>query len=87
MLPSRGPKRGLVLVACLDELPGGAAAVGVGVGHGAAQLLDERCLRCGLCGSLAVRAVQVLFGGLASGEEEPVGRPGTVTGITPGEYP
>jgi len=56
-------------VARLDELLGRAATVGVSVGHGAAQLLDGWCLRCGLSGSLAVPAVQVVFGGLAGGEE------------------
>ena len=39
-LPSRGPKRGLVLAACLDELLSRAATVRVGVGHGAAEVLD-----------------------------------------------
>ncbi|HEV3293883.1 MAG TPA: hypothetical protein VG123_33305, partial [Streptosporangiaceae bacterium] len=34
------PKRRLVPAARLDELLGRAAAVGVGVGHGAAQFLD-----------------------------------------------
>jgi hypothetical protein len=53
----------------LDELLGGAATVGVGVGHGAAKLLDGRCLRCGPFGSLTFTAVQVVFGGLAGGEE------------------
>jgi hypothetical protein len=53
----------------LDELLGRAAAVGVGVGHGAAQFLDGWCLRRGLFGSLAFPAVQVVFGGLAGGEE------------------
>ena len=70
-LPSRGPERRLVPAARLDELLGRAATVGVGVGHGAAQLPDEWCLRCGLSGSLAFPAVQVVFGGLAGGEEEP----------------
>jgi hypothetical protein len=68
-LPSRGPKRRLVPAARLDELLGGAATVGVSGGHGAAQLPDEWCLRCGLSGSLAFPAVQVVFGGLAGGEE------------------
>ena len=68
-LPSRGPKRHLVPAARSDELLGRAAAVGVGVGHGAAQLLDEWCFRYGLSGSFAFAAVQVVFGGLASGEE------------------
>jgi hypothetical protein len=50
-------------------LLGGAATVGVDLGHGAAQLLDEWCWRCGLFGSLAFPPVQVVFGGLAGGEE------------------
>ena len=77
-LPSRGPERCLVPAARLDELLGGAATVGVGVGHGAAQFLDGRCLRCGLSGSLAFPAVQVVFGGLAGGEEKPAGRSGAM---------
>ena len=83
-LRSREPECGLVPAPGLDELLGGAAAVGVGVGHSAAQLCDGRCVRRGLSGSLAVRAVQVVFGGLAGGEEEPA-RPGRWpgTGITP----
>jgi len=68
-LPSRGPKRRLVPVVRLDELLSRAATVGVSVGHGAAQLLDGWCLRCGLSGSLAFPSVQVVFGGLAGGEE------------------
>jgi hypothetical protein len=53
----------------LGELLGRAAMVGVSVGHRAAQLLDGCCLRCGLFGSLAFPAVQVVFGGLAGSEE------------------
>jgi hypothetical protein len=64
-----GPKRRLVPAARFDELLGRAAPVGVSVGHGAAQLLDRWCFRCGLFGSLAYPAVQVVFGGLAGGEE------------------
>jgi hypothetical protein len=70
-LPSRGPKRRLIPAARLYELLGRAAAVGVSVGHGAAQLLYEWCLRCGLSASPAVAAVKGVFGGFASGEEEP----------------
>ena len=69
MLPSRGPKSRLVPAARLDELFNRAATVGVSIGHGAAQLLDGWCLRSGLFGSLAFPAVQVVFGGLAGGEE------------------
>src|SRR5690348_18252413 len=58
---------------CLDELLDGAAAVGVSVGHGAAQLLDECRWRFGLPGWLAFPAVQVVFGGLRS-EERRVGK-------------
>ena len=74
-LPSRGPKRRLVPAARLDELLSRAATVGVGVGHRAAQFFDVAqfsdvwYLRCGLSGSLAFPAVQVVFGGLAGGEE------------------
>ena len=68
-LPSRGLKRRLVPAARLDELLSRAAAVGVSVGHGAAQLLDGWCFPGGLFGSLAFPAVQVVFGGLAGGEE------------------
>src|SRR6185312_8855046 len=80
--PSRGPERRLVAAARLDELLSGAAAVGVGVGHGAAQLpegqrlrcgLDRWCWRCGLPGWLAFPAVQVVLGGLAGGEEQAAG--------------
>jgi hypothetical protein len=53
----------------LDELLSCAAAVGVSVGHRAAQLLDAWCWPCGLSGSLAFPAVQVGFGSLAGGEE------------------
>ena len=77
-LPSRGPKRRLVPAARLDELLGGAATVGVSVGHGAAQLLDGWCLRCGLSDSLAFPAGQVVFGGLAGGEEQPARPSGAV---------
>lgn len=65
----RGPKRHLVPAARLDELVSCAATVGVGVGHGAAQLSDRWCLRFGLSGSLAFPAIQVVFGGLAGSEE------------------
>jgi hypothetical protein len=68
-LPSRRPKRRLVPAARSDELLSCAATVGVSVGHGAAQLLDGWCLPCGLPGSPAFCAVQVVFGGLAGGEE------------------
>jgi hypothetical protein len=75
-----GPERRLVPAARLDELPGCAAAVGVSVGHGAAQLIDEWRLPPGPFGPLAFAAVQVVFGGLAGGEEQPAGRPRAVTG-------
>ena len=68
-LPSRVPKRRLVPAAGLDELLGRAATVGVGVGHGAAQLSERWGFRCGLSGSLTFPAVQVGFGRLAGGEE------------------
>ena len=68
-LPSRGPKRRLLPAPRLDELLSRAAMVGVSVGHRAAQLLDEWCFPYGLFGSLAFPAVQVVFGGLAGGEE------------------
>ena len=77
-LPSRGPEHCLIPAVRLDEVLGGTAPVGVGVGHGAAQFLDERCLRYGLLGSLAFSAVQVVFGGLAGGEEESAGPSGAV---------
>jgi hypothetical protein len=59
----------------LDELLSRAATVGVGVGHRAAQFFDVAqffgvwCLRCRLSGSPAFPVVQVVFGGLAGGEE------------------
>jgi hypothetical protein len=68
-LPSREPKRRLVLAARFDELLSRAAAVGMSVGHRAAQLLDGWCLPFGLFGSLALPPIQVGFGGLAGGEE------------------
>jgi hypothetical protein len=74
------PKRHLVPAARLDELLGRAATVGVSVGHGAAQFLDGWGLRCGPFGSLACPAVQVVFGGLAGGEEEPTRRSRAVAG-------
>ena len=90
-LPSRGPEHCLIPAVRLDELLGGAATVGVGVGHRTAQFLDERCLRYDLLGSLAFSAVQVVFGGLAGGEEEPAAGPGRWRwpgiGITPDGYP
>jgi hypothetical protein len=55
-----GLERHLVRAARLDELLSRAAAVGVGVGHGAAQLPDGWCLPCGLFGSLAFCAVWCL---------------------------
>jgi hypothetical protein len=64
-----GPKRRLVPAARLDELLGRAATVGVSVGHGTAQILDEWRVRCGPFDPLAFPAVQVVFGGLAGGEE------------------
>lgn len=61
-----------------DELLGRAATVGVCVGHGAAQLLDEWRVRRGPFGSLPFPAVQVGFGGLAGGEEQPARRSGAL---------
>lgn len=68
-LPSRGLERGLVPAARFDKLLSRAVTVGVSVGHRTAQLLDARCVPCGLPGSLVFPAVQVVFGGLAGGEE------------------
>jgi hypothetical protein len=64
-----GPKRHLVPAARLDELLSRAATVGVSIGHGTAQLPDGWCLPCGLFGSPAFCTVQIVFGGLAGGEE------------------
>jgi hypothetical protein len=51
---------------------------GVGVGYSSAQLLDGWCVRCGLFGSFGFPAVEVVFGGLAGGEEEPARGSGAV---------
>src|SRR5690348_10156785 len=74
-----GPERRLVPAARLGELLHGAAAVGVGVGHGAAQPLDKRRWRFGRFNWLAFLTAQVVFGGLAGGEEQTAGRSGNVT--------
>jgi hypothetical protein len=81
-----GPERHLVPAARLDELLSRAAAVGVGVGHGTAQLPDGWCLPCGLFGSPAFCAVQFVFGGLTGGEEQPAGRSGTVAVAGNGDH-
>jgi carbamate kinase len=79
-LPSRGPERQLVPVACLDELLSRAATVGVSVDHDAAQVPDSWCVRCDPFGPSPFLAVQVGFCGLAGGEEEPARGPVTVAG-------
>src|SRR5215467_694969 len=73
-LPSRGPERRLVLVARFDEPLSRTAAVGMSVGHRAAQVLDRWCFPCGPFDSLAFPVGQVGFGGLAGGEELPASR-------------
>jgi hypothetical protein len=56
-LPSRELARRLVPAARFYELLSRAAAVGVSVGHGAAQLLDGWCFPGGRFGSLAFPVV------------------------------
>jgi len=61
-LPSRGPERQLVPAVGLDELLSRAAPVGVGVDHGAAQVLDSGCSHAAPFGPLPFPAAP--FGSL-----------------------